>query len=194
MQAHLRTEAWLREFVAGDPQVTFTAIREGIYSETYPMYTGFPDLQGSDIEIALPHDGKAPGIAWVSIDNLGEATAKLIAEYLHDPSTQRYSNKIVLLSGPRAWTLGETIDVLSRVAGKKITFRQGSFDEYATNPRVVEALGSHGPGDAARDWTSVFKAISHGETAVVTGEVERLLGRPADDFETIVRASLQSKA
>ena len=56
----------------------FTAIREGIYSERFPTYTGFPDLQDLPEELKIPHDGSGPGIAFAKIDDLGEATAKLV--------------------------------------------------------------------------------------------------------------------
>jgi hypothetical protein len=45
MQAHLRTEEWLRSITKDDSKLTFTAIRQGIYSESYPMYTAFFDIK-----------------------------------------------------------------------------------------------------------------------------------------------------
>ncbi|QIX00222.1 hypothetical protein AMS68_005739 [Peltaster fructicola] len=189
MQAHLRTEAWLRELVSSHGSLTFTAIREGIYSETWPMYTGFFDPKKDD-EVVLPHDGGAPGIAWVAIDDLGEASARLAQEFMdHKPA--KYVNSVVLLSGSRAWTLSETVDVLARTAGREVAIKQGSFDQYAKSSKVVNALGSHGPGDAASQWTTVFQAVRDGETAVVTSELERLLGRAAEDFETTAKRMLK---
>ena len=52
MQAHLKTEVYLKSFESESNEkldkksVTFTAIREGIHFESFPMYTtsGFPDL------------------------------------------------------------------------------------------------------------------------------------------------------
>jgi uncharacterized protein YbjT (DUF2867 family) len=191
MQAHLRTEAWLRELASRERKFTFTAIREGIYSESYPMYTAFFDPKSPAQTVRIPHDGSGPGVAWACISDLGEATANLIDEYVDNPDDPRYINKIVVLSGPKAWSLKETVDLLGKLAGKKVSIEQVSFDEHATDPKVVDALGSHGPGNnVARDWTTVFEAVRNGETAVVNGELERLLGRTPESFETTVKRML----
>lgn len=194
MQAHLQTEAWLRSLNCKERNLTFTAIREGIYSESYPMYTAFFNPMDPVGEIMIPHDGKAPGVAWVAINDLGEASAKLITEFVSDPQNKRYINNIVLLSGPKDWTLEETVQVLGKFVGKNISIRQVSFNEHAENPRVVKALNSHGPDDAARDWTTVFQAIREGETSAITGELERLLDRSAEDFETTVRKMIATQS
>ena len=71
MQAHLATEAYLK--ASG---LAYTIIREGIYSESWPLYFGYwkPGRPGN--EVLIPHgDG---GIAWVCRDDLGEGTAKLM--------------------------------------------------------------------------------------------------------------------
>lgn len=191
MQAHLRTEAWLKELVSKHSKFTFTVIREGIYSETWPMYTGFFDVKGSDDKVRIPHDGSGPGVAWAAIGDLGEAGAKLVKEFVEDPGDTRYINKIIVLSGPKSWSLNETAELLGKVAGRPVSIQQVSFDAHAEDARVRAALGSHGPGNnVARDWTTVFEAIRNGETSVVNGELERLLGRQPESFEATVRRML----
>lgn len=71
MQAHLATEKYLKE-----SGLTYTIIREGIYSESYPLYFGYwrPGKPGSEVKV--PHT--EGGIAWVCRDDLGEGTAKLM--------------------------------------------------------------------------------------------------------------------
>ena len=89
MHAHLRTETYLQSFESESTRksstepvaFTFTSIREGIYSESFPTYNGSPDLQNPADELKIPHDCSGPGIAFATIDDLGEATAKMIKEY-----------------------------------------------------------------------------------------------------------------
>ena len=70
MQAHLDTEAYLRQ-----SGITYTIIREGIYSESFPLYFGYWNPSRGN-EVRVPYgDG---GIAWVCRDDLGEGTAKLM--------------------------------------------------------------------------------------------------------------------
>lgn len=194
MQAHVRTEAWLREVSTGRERkrnFTFTVIREGIYSETWPMYTSFFDPKASNSKAQLPHDGTGPGIAWACIKDLGEGTAKLVKEYVDDPTNPQYINKIIILTGPKDWSLKETVKVLGRLGGGDASIERVSVDEHAQNPRVVQKLGSHGPGNTvARDWTTVFEAIRNGETSVVNGELGRLLGRPPESFEETAKRML----
>ena len=63
MKAHLATEAYLK-----DSGVTYTIIREGIYSESFPLYMGYWDPTRGD-EIRIPHG--AGSIAWVCREDLG---------------------------------------------------------------------------------------------------------------------------
>lgn len=89
MQAHLKTEKYLNFLVpertgsAAEKSFTFTAIREGTYSESCPVYIDFPDLQNLPKELEVPHIGPGPGIVLAKIEELGEVTAKLAEECLN---------------------------------------------------------------------------------------------------------------
>lgn len=193
MQAHLQTEEYLKSLEsksmerADEKPFTFTAIREGIYSESFPMYTGFPDLKNPPDEVKIPHDGTGPGIAFAKIDDLGEATAKLVKEYLDSPGSFRYKNQIMLLSGPKVWSLAETIKLLADVKGKEMNFKEVSPEEYVAEPRVQQRLGSHGPGEVPKQWATSFDAVKKGECAVTSVELGRLLGREPEALEKTVR-------
>ena len=71
MQAHLDTERYLKE-----SGLKYTILREGIYSESYPLYFGFWNAKDGEDEVLVPYsDG---GIAWVCREDLGEGTAKIM--------------------------------------------------------------------------------------------------------------------
>lgn len=190
MQAHLKTETYLKSFESKPTDkepVTFTAIREGIYSESFPMYTGFPDLQNLSDEVKIPHDGSEPGIAFAKIDDLGEATAKLVKEYLDSPGSFKYKNQIMLLSGPRVCTLADTVKLLGKIRGKDMKVKQVTEEVYVAEPRVQQMLGSHGPGEVPRQWATSFDAVKNGECALPSVELGRLLGREPEGFEETVK-------
>ncbi len=197
MQAHLATEQYLTTLVSSDTArhplhqqkpFTFTAIREGIYSESFPMYTAFFDLKDPVDEVQIPYGGAGTGITWAKIDELGEASAQIVKEYMAAPATFSYTNQVMLLSGPKVWTLADTVKLLGKMAGKSITLKEVTIEEYVAQPLVRHNLSAHGPGDVARDWATAFEAVRRGETAVVTGELERLLGRVPEGFEETVTA------
>lgn len=195
MQAHLLTEAYLLKVsqAPGDRPFSFTVIREGIYSESLPMYTGFPSLHDLAVSkdqvfhVQIPHDGSGPGIAWACIDDLGEASAKLIGARI-SASSSHERNDMVLLTGPKAWTLAETLGMLGRITGNEIRLEQGSIEEYVAQPVVRQELGSHGPDDRVpMQWVTVFDALRRGECAVTSTELGRLLGREPEGLEQTVR-------
>lgn len=73
MQAHLDTERYLKQ-----SGVVYTVLREGIYSESYSLYLGFFNPEEGNDEALVPHaDGP---ISWVSREDLGEATAKIMVQ------------------------------------------------------------------------------------------------------------------
>ena len=152
------------------------------------MYTSFIDLKNPPDSIKIPHNGSGSGIAWAKIDELGEASARLVKEYLDEPTGDRYKNKVVVLTGPKDYSFNELASILSRVAGKDIAIEEVTAEQHSSSPAVVRVMGQD-QGTAAA-WTTVFEAIKAGETSTVNGELERLLGRRAEDVETTIRKSL----
>ena len=113
--------------------------------------------------------------------------------YNDTPSTiARYMNKCIVLSGSKVWSLTEVVELLSKILDKEIKIKHVGVEEYVQEEAVQEGLQSHGPGEVPRQWATSFKAIKDGETAVVTGELERLLGRRPEDFETSIRRMIKS--
>ncbi|KAJ5515477.1 hypothetical protein N7527_007037 [Penicillium freii] len=185
MLGHLATERYLAQLHDQNPQFTYTVIRQGLYSESFPLYTAFFDLKAPSNEIYIPHDGSGPGLAWAKQDELGEATAKLIAQHAEDPAAFPYLNKTVLLSGPRALSLNETVDIFSRVLNKPIKVCQVPVDEYVKQPQVQTGL-TYGGGDWAPLWATAFDGIRDGECAAVTPNLAQILGREPEQFETTI--------
>lgn len=183
MGAHLDSEAHLKALARKDPGFSWTSIREGLYSESYPIYTAFFDIKNPSSEILIPHDGSGPGISWVKRDELGEATARLIASYAESPSEFKYINKIVTLTGPQSWSLAETVQVLSKALNQKVQIRQVSVGEYAAQSQVVGRFGSK---ELATTWATAWEAIRAGETEAVTETLGQLLGREPEAFDKTI--------
>lgn len=192
MGAHLDTEAHLRNLAIQDPSFSWTSIREGLYHESFPIYTAFLDLKDtSTTEILIPHDGSGPGISWAKRDELGEASAKLIAQHYQDPTSFPWKNKLVILTGPREWSLADTVKVLSTVAGRELTIRQVTVDEYTAQPQVAAKFGCN---SLSRTWATAWDAIRAGETAHVSPTLEQLLGRRPEEFDVTIKNLYGSSA
>ncbi|KAI6753644.1 hypothetical protein HG531_005813 [Fusarium graminearum] len=183
MGAHLDSEKRLKELAERNSGFTFTSVREGLYSESFPIYTSFLDLKNPPSKVLIPHDGSGPGVSWVKRDELGEGTARLIASYAESPSTFGYINKIVTLTGTKSFSLAETMEVLSRAAGKHFEIQQISVEEYTNLPQIKEYFGTE---EKATTWATAWEAIRAGETAGVTTTLKELLGREPESFEKTI--------
>ncbi|KAF5676148.1 hypothetical protein FHETE_2275 [Fusarium heterosporum] len=183
MGAHLDSEAHLRELARNHPDFSWTSVREGLYSESFPIYTAFLDLKNPPSRILIPHDGSGPGVSWVKRDELGEATAHLIASYTKSPSSFTYTNQIVTFTGSKSWTLAETVAVLSQAAGKEFEIQEVSVDEYVDLPQIK---GYFGTKEKATTWATAWEAIRAGETAPVTSTLAEILGREPEPFEKTI--------
>lgn len=187
MQPHLLTERYLASLSPGRP-VSYTSVREGIYSESFPIYTGWLDAgnpPNSNL-VTIPHDGSGPGIAWAKKDDLGEATANMLLSYVRDPAGFPYVNQTVLLSGPRVVSLAETVGILGRAIGRPLKIQEISVDEYTRLPagegkNVYRGVSFEGP------WATSWEAIRRGETAVPTDVLAKWLGREPEDYENTIR-------
>ncbi|TFK85940.1 NmrA-like family protein [Polyporus arcularius HHB13444] len=174
MQAHIDTERYLKE-----SGLTYTILREGIYSESYPLYFGFWDPKEGVDEVIVPHsDG---GIAWVCREDLGEGTAKIMVE-------GGYENETRLLSGSKTYTLKELAALASRLLGRDIKLIVGTEDDY-----VRRNVGKHGPRgeeEFLRKWATTYKALARGELDVVDPLLQKVLGRDLKPFEETLKESL----
>lgn len=188
MQAHLDTERYLDKCARQHMGFGYTVIREGLYSESYPLYTTFFNLEHPVDEIKIPHDGSGPGIAWVKREELGEGTAELLKRFVKDRAKFEYKNQKVLLSGSKTLTLGETVAILGKIAKHPVHICQVSVDEFAKQPKVAPSFTYHGV-DHSKVWTTTFEAFRRGEAAFVSPLLGELLGREPEDFETTISGS-----
>ncbi|KAJ5640122.1 uncharacterized protein N7484_007984 [Penicillium longicatenatum] len=186
MGAHLATE----EYLSTKPEISYTVVREGLYTESFPIYTAWFDPQNPVDEITIPHSGGGPGVAWVKRDELGEATAKLIASYVQDPTAFGYVNKMVLLSGQRVISMAETVEILGRAIGKDVRIRDISVDEYAKLPH--DGKHTYHGVDLSKEWATAWEAIKAGETAVVSPAIVEILGREPERYEDSIKDLIRS--
>jgi uncharacterized protein YbjT (DUF2867 family) len=191
MGAHLDSEEQLKVLAKVDQGFSWTSVREGLYHESYPIYTSFLDPKNPVEEVLIPHDGAKPGLSWVKRDELGEATAKIIAQAASatEPTAFPWRNKVVVLTGPTEWSLADTVAAVSSVVGKPIRIKQVSVDEYVAQPHIVAYFGSE---HKARTWATAWAAIRAGEAAHVSPTLEELLGRKPEAFDVTLSKMIEA--
>ncbi|KKY26472.1 putativelike family protein [Phaeomoniella chlamydospora] len=194
-QAHNDTETFLHD-TASDGRISYTIIKEGIYSESFPLYLNFHDFQAPSSERAaiLPIN-PSQGIAWVTRDDLGEATARIMVD---EPSKPEWRNKRVLLSGPEAWTLDRLASSISEILkwnDDPLIVKEIGADDWITHQAQARSGSKGDPRtrsvanpeakEFASLWATTYPAIEERELGVVDPLCERLLGRhrtPMDQF------------
>lgn len=189
MQAHLVTEKRLKEIAAEREGFTWTSIREGLYHESFPIYTSFWSLDKPADEILIPHDGSGKGVSWVKKDELGEGSAKLIAQYTKSPADFRWINKLVVLTGAKEWSLANTVKVLGSAVGKTVKIKQISVQEWLKLPQIKDYFGTE---EKATTWATAWEAIRAGETSHVSPTLTEILGRELEAFEVTIQSLAKS--
>ena len=187
-QAHIRTIAYLQQ-----SGLKYVIVREGIYAESWWLYAGFQPregypaprsgsngvaLDGHDeglkeqgdkgvIEWVIPADGP---VAWVSWTELAEATALILAEY------EKYIGQTLNLTGCETKTITQLAELVERETGRKVDIRILGMEEavrYQKERRAVPEENSW----IVDAWGTFHGALERGETGVVDGLLERLIGR-----------------
>jgi uncharacterized protein YbjT (DUF2867 family) len=127
--------------------------------------------------LALP-SGDVPE-PFIDIEDVADLAAAVLAE------PGRHGGRVYELSGPRALTFAEAVELISRASGVPITYKQVSPAEY-TGLLVDDGVGE----EDARHVTEMFVLMEQGLIAEPTDGVATVLGRPARTFEDyVVRAA-----
>ncbi len=94
-----------------------------------------------------------------------------------------HAGKTYELTGPRLMTFGEATAELADAVGRPLRYLPVTFEQYA------EGLAEHFPPPTVEFFIELFRFLLDGHNATVTGDVERVLGRPARDFRDFARSA-----
>ncbi|MCJ1310798.1 hypothetical protein MMC25_004465 [Agyrium rufum] len=205
MQAHIDTEAYLKKTCASagtqeGGEVQWTIIREGIYSESWELYLGgvagmpWEDLEkASDGErvIRVSKGSADKGIAWVGRDELGEATARLLAD-----GPGRWASQTLLFSGQDPVSLKGVADLVAETIGWKdgLKVEEVSEEEWIENQVRRKGGDAEQTREFAGKWASTYPAIGKGELAIVDPVLAEILGsRKIRGFAEVLREGLKGR-
>ncbi|MER8157578.1 NAD(P)H-binding protein [Streptomyces sp. NPDC094472] len=121
-------------------------------------------------ELALPA-GTVPE-PFIDAEDVADAAAAVLTE------TGRHAGRIYELTGPRALTFGQAVELISRASGRPIAYRQVSPAEY-TAALVEEGVGE----EDAHHVAEMFVLMERGLLAGTTDDLATVLGRAPRTFE-----------
>ncbi len=178
-KSHAATDHWLAERVFDWSGVTVAHIRPTYFAE-WLLYLA-PMIKAGRLHVLFGTGKHAPIAA--------EDQARVIAGILEDPAT--HNGKIYPLFGPVEFTYKQTAQVLSRVLGKSVEYKQVDFEEFKKTLQAGEKGSAKAKGREGNDF--LFQhlrevAIDH-QNGVFEGTndlVEKLGGRPPMTLEAFI--------
>ncbi|WP_181783465.1 NAD(P)H-binding protein [Pseudonocardia pini] len=127
--------------------------------------------------LALPA-GEVPE-PFIDLEDVADVAATVLAE------PGRHAGRVYELTGPRALTFAEAVELIARASGLPLTYKQVSLAEYTA------ALVEQGVSETEAEHVSaMFELMARGVIAGTTDGVATVLGRPPRTFEEyVVRAA-----
>ena len=150
-KSHAATDHWLAERVFDWSGVTVAHIRPTYFAE-WLLYLA-PMIKAGLLHVPFGTGKHAPIAA--------EDQARVIVGILEDPAT--HNGKIYPLFGPVEFTYRETAQVLSRVLGKSVEYKQVDFEEFQTT------LQAGGKASAKAATTSCSSTCGRSRSTTRTG-------------------------
>lgn len=145
----------------------WTFVRDNFYAEILPS---FADDEG--VIRGPAGDGR---VAAVSQRDVGAVIAHLVQDP-HSHLSRTYN-----LTGPEGLTLADVCSIMTRITGRPHRFVDETIDEARAS------RAHYGAPDWQLDaWISTYTAIRDGELAHVSGDITRLLDRPATSFDEAI--------
>lgn len=124
-------------------------------------------------ELALPA-GAVPE-PFIDLEDVADAAVTVLTEH------GQHGGRVYELTGPRAITFVEAVEMISRASGRPITYKQISPAAYAA--ALIEEGVSE---DSAHNVAEMFVMMQRGLIAGTTEELATLLGRAPRTFEDYV--------
>lgn len=179
MQAHTRTEEYLHALErAGN--VRATVLREGLYSESWPLYFGYYFGLWADKrrEVLVAGDGL---VGWTCIADLAFGTAKVLAS-----PAEQWAGKTVNLSQRKTWSLDDVARIVGQLRGEEVTLKvvsRKSYEDFYVSEMGMER-------SAVEWWSSSYDALADGECEIEDTRLENMLreaGRQPKTLEETIK-------
>lgn len=162
MRAHLKTE----EYLKSQQDFNFTILREGIYSESWPLYLGHFEVPNDLREsVVIGPDGP---ISWTSISDLGVANALIITG-----DKRVWSDRTLWLSSSRSLSIAETASIVGKARKRplavEIKSQQAYIKHYTEDVQMDGAL--------IEWWSTTYPALAENECNIQDSPFEELLAQ-----------------
>jgi uncharacterized protein YbjT (DUF2867 family) len=151
--------------------IAYTFLRDSLYQDFLPY------MAGPDGVIRGP--AGTGRVSAVARQDVAEVAAAVLRDA--DGGATKHDGVTYELTGPEALSFVYIAERLSAASGRDITFH----DE--TEAEAYESRAKFGAEPwQVKAWVTSYLAIAHGEMATVSDDIQRLIGRPATSFATLL--------
>lgn len=162
------TEAQRCENLIKDSGIDYTIIQCNWFSQNWSeSFLMEPVLAG---HVALPMSTYK--IPFVDADDIADVTVEVFFNPAHNGLTYE-------LTGPKGYTFREAVATIAEASGRSIGFTPVSIADYKA---VMQQMGLG--DDYVWLITYLFtEVIGNPDNSVITNDIEKIIGRPAKDFQ-----------
>jgi (4-alkanoyl-5-oxo-2,5-dihydrofuran-3-yl)methyl phosphate reductase len=155
-----------REQAVRDSDLAWTFLRPGMFMANSLGWA--PTIKAQGQVFSPTGDGT---VAPISPHDIAAVAAEALSAAGHE-------GKAYELTGPELLSAPDQVAILSRVLGKPIACVEITIEAAADRMMKIGA-----PASLVEGLSEFWRTIKAGKAAIQTGEVERLLGRPAQTYE-----------
>lgn len=158
------------EVLLQESHADYTIVRCGFFNQNFSETFADPVRYGT---LTLPTEDTAD--PFLDADDIADVVVAALSDDQH-------IGWLYELTGPRMLTLSEVAATLSSAIGRDVEFVPVSKAAYA-----AEIAEQGFPGEVANHIADVIALALDGRNAFTTGDIEKVLGRPARDFADYAR-------
>ncbi|MET0866185.1 MAG: SDR family oxidoreductase [Nakamurella sp.] len=170
----LGRDHWFTEEHLRASGLSFTFLRNNLYADQ------FLDWAGPEGVLAGPAgDGRVATVSRTDVVDVAAVILRAASQSGRAPST--HDGQTYGLSGPDALNLDEIAATITRVTGHPTRYQPETLEQAYASRAMFDA-----PKWMVDAWVSTYTAIAAGELAEVTGDVQRLTGRPPMSYAELL--------
>jgi uncharacterized protein YbjT (DUF2867 family) len=159
---------WEIEHVLAASGQPYAVLRPNAFMQTLIDQIMLPAVKATG---AILNPIAAAGISFIDARDVGDCAAEVLA-------SPRWDGETLVLTGPRAVSFAEIADMISARTGRQVGTRE------ITPADVRRQLEERGMARwEAEHFQEMYQLFRNGRSEFVTGDVERLLGRPPGTVE-----------
>lgn len=163
MDAHIKTENWLKE-----SGLNYTILRHNLYAEVIALFLGDKETLLNSKTIFLPTGNGKTGFALR--DDLAQAGAAVLKD------SAKHQNKIYTLDGPESIDFVKVAEIFTKITNTEIAYVSPDVETFKST------MTSYGvPEEAIQMMLAFSLGIAQGEFDSNAKDLEQLLGRKPKD-------------